>query len=138
MDYKLLAYSSDVVTGDPLWNEIIANGIFSDEKIAFFGDECFIDAAADARTITFTTSDKLEYARINGRLFDKDNIRISNLVVVACDKPFEDDDPDLIELLCENISPTLYCQQIRYYRAFLLLWVHLHKSSCGLVLRSCL
>jgi len=48
-------------------------------------------------------SDELKYDRMNGKLFDKDCVQLGNICVVACGKPFEDGDGELIEFLCEEI-----------------------------------
>ena len=104
LHYNLLAYAEGVVTDDPLWNELISTGAFGAEALALFKSENWIDAVANSGTMTLMTSDKLKYDRINGKIFDKDKTRIANLIVIACDKPFEDGDPELIGDICKILS----------------------------------
>lgn len=89
--YCLQSYT-EVVTDDPLWNEIITHGTFSKESQQFFKSEGFIEDMANAKRVTFMISDKLKYDRIAGKVFNGNNTHVSNLVIVACNKPFESHD----------------------------------------------
>lgn len=104
MEYKLLSYSRDIVTDDWIWNEIVENGIFSNKTIEFFKDADFLDTAASTKSIALLTSANLKYDRLYGRIFNSDNSTVADLVLMASNRPFRDDDPIVFEALCEKIS----------------------------------
>jgi len=112
--YIMLACVEGVVTDDWLWNEIVTLGTFSHETIDFFNTECFIEAYAQSDVVALLKSDKLKYDRVNGKLFDKDGIQLGNINVTACQKPFEEGDAKLIEMLCEVLSVEL--QNSEFYQ----------------------
>lgn len=102
-DYKLLSYT-ETVTDDSIWNEMIAYGTFRRETQEFFKDEGFVEVVANAKRITFMTSDKLKYNRILGKIFNKNNTHVANLVIIACNKPFEPQDSAVFEAICKIIT----------------------------------
>lgn len=102
-EYNLLAYTDDICN-DPVSSEVVAYGTFSYETQRFFMEEGFADAVANAKSIVFLLSDKIKYARILGKLFNKNKVHVANLVMVACNKPFEDEDPIAFEAVCELLS----------------------------------
>lgn len=104
MEYKVIAHNENVVTDDPIWIEYATNGTVGADWLDFFKNECFIETAANAKTITFLTSDKLQYNRIFGKLFNKNNIQIGCACMVACNKPFEEEDSLLFEEICAVFS----------------------------------
>lgn len=113
-DYKLLAYT-EVVTDDPVWNEMITYGTFCKETQEFFKDEGFVEVVANAKRITFMNSDKLKYKRILGKIFNMNNTHVANLVMVACNKPFGSDDPTVFQSICilvtREISKSVFYQE---------------------------
>jgi len=113
-DYNLIAYTEGIVTDDRFWNEITTNGTFCTESQEFFKEEGFIDDVANARVITFMLSDKLKYEQISGKLFNKNNVHVANLTIVACNKSFGPDDPAVFEALCN-----LFSQKISVSRFYL-------------------
>lgn len=104
--YNLLAYV-EIETDDPIWNELMELGTFSHETVDFFNSENFIVSYAESEVVALMKSNKLKYDRINGKLFDKDNVQLGNITVVACCKPFEENDAELIEMLCGILSVEL-------------------------------
>jgi len=112
--YNLLAYVEGVVTDDWLWNEITTFGTFSHETVDFFNTEHFIMAYAQADVVALMKNDKLKYDRANGKLFDKDGVQLGGIIVVACMKPFEEGEMELIEILCETLSIEL--QNSEFYQ----------------------
>jgi len=115
-DYNLIAYTEGIVTDDRFWNEITTNGKFCMESQEFFKKEGFIDDMANARVITFMLSDKLKYERISGKLFNKNNVHVVNLTIVACNKSFEPDDPAVFEALCNLFSQKISAS--RFYQDY--------------------
>lgn len=106
--YNLIAHVDGVVTDDPLWNELITTKCFSQETKDFFKAEGFIEAVSNSTDampngdiVALLQSDKLKYDRFNGTIFDKDNIRLANINVTACNKPFEDGDAELTKEICK-------------------------------------
>lgn len=114
-EYKLLAYTN-VVTDDPIWNEIVMQGTFSAEMQEFFKNEGFIEAVADAKRVTFLISDKLKYERILGKVFNKNNTHVANLVIVASDRPFGPYDSAVFEAVCSLISRAV--NKSEYYQTY--------------------
>lgn len=106
-DDKLLAYTDNVITDDPIWNEIVAYNSVSSETLELLINERFGEAVANAKRIAFLTSDKLKYDRILGKLFNSDNTRMASVDVIACKKPFEDEDPMVFEEFCKILSQEL-------------------------------
>ncbi|MDR1132354.1 MAG: hypothetical protein LBL15_08045, partial [Oscillospiraceae bacterium] len=119
MEYKLLACTENIVTDDPLWNELVETGVFSDETIAFFKNECFVDTVASAKTIALLRSDKLPYDRLYGRVFNSDSSTVADLVMVAC-TPLEEDDPAAFEVFCEKLSGEI--RTSAFYRQYGILY----------------
>lgn len=110
MEYELIAYSEGAVTDDPIWGEFMTHGRLCDETVAFFKSESFIDEVANSTIfdgITYLISDKLKYDRIFGQIYNKEHQPVADLVAVACDRPFEDDTPELIATICSVISKRL-------------------------------
>jgi len=110
--YNLLAYTEGVVTDDRLWNELVTLGTFSHETVEFFNREQFILSYAESEVVALMQSDKLKYDRMNGKLFDQDGVQLGDVIIVACCKPFEEEDLELIEFLCEIISVELRSSEL--------------------------
>lgn len=106
-EYKLLACAEGIVTDDSFLNELLTQGAFSKNTMDFCKEEFWFDAVANEDMVTFIDSGRLKYNRILGELFNKDNILVAGLVVVACDKPFEDGDLELVKTVCKIISKEL-------------------------------
>lgn len=104
MEFQLLAHTKGIVTDDPIWNEIVALGTFYNETTAFLRDEGFTDAVANAKKSVFLISEKLKYDRIYGKILNNDNITVAGMVMVACNKPFEDDDQTVFEAVCDKLG----------------------------------
>ncbi|MDR1209109.1 MAG: hypothetical protein LBK41_02175 [Clostridiales bacterium] len=102
--YRLLAHTDNPVEDDPIWNELIRLGTFSHETVDFFNRAGFIKAYAESETIALMRSDELAYDRINGKIFDENGVQIANISIVACQKPFEAKDYEIIEAACERIA----------------------------------
>lgn len=107
MEYKVIAHNQDITTDDPIWNEYAASGTVGYGWLDFFKNECFLEAAANAKTITFLTSDKLKYNRIYGKLFNQNNIQVGCACITACNQPFAEDAPILFEAVCAAFSKEL-------------------------------
>jgi len=114
-DYSLIAYT-DIVTDDPIWNEIVSHGVFSEETQEFFNNEGFVEAVANMGRITFMTSDKLKYDRISGKVFNKNNYFVANLVMVGCNKPIESHDSKIFEAVCMLITREI--SKSDYYQTY--------------------
>lgn len=105
--YNLMAYTENIITDDPIWNEFVTLKTLSHETVDFCVEEHFISAYAESEIVSMLKSDKLKYDRMNGKVFDKDNVQLGDVTVVACMKPFEDGDAELIEILSEILSVAL-------------------------------
>lgn len=116
IDCDIIANTGEAPKEDTIWNELVTFGGYSDESIEFFKEECFIDAVANTKTITFLISDKLKYNRMLGKIFNKDNITVAFAHLVACNKSFESNDPIIFETLCKKLSKEIY--ESDFYQAY--------------------
>jgi hypothetical protein len=120
MRYRLLACTENIITDDPLWNELVGTGTFSSETIAFFKEECFQDTVAGAETIALLKSDRLPYDRLYGRIRNRDGSTVCDLVMVACRRPLEERDPAAFEAFCAKLSKEIGSSD--YYRQYGILY----------------
>ena len=116
MEYKFIACTENIVIDDPLWNELITSGSYSSESIEFFKNECFIDAIANARTITLLTSNKLKYDRLFGKIFNEDNITVAYVNMIAINGPVEEDYPEIWEAFCRTLSKEV--EKSEFYKRY--------------------
>lgn len=104
IDYRLIANTENIATDDYLWNELVTIGKHSEDSIDLFKNEYFIDAMANAKIITLLVSDKLKYDRIIGKVLSKNNVMAACAGIIACNKPFDEDDSIAFEILCKKLS----------------------------------
>lgn len=104
MEYKVIAYTENIVTDDPIWNEFVTTGTVNYERLEFYKNEEFIDTVANAEKITLLFSDKLKYKRILGKLFNYDNIQVGCASINESCQPFAEDDLMLYELFCDILN----------------------------------
>jgi len=116
MEYKLIAHNKDAVNDDPIWNELTTNGTVDLNRLEFYKNETFFDMAAYAEKVTFLPSDRLKYDRIFGKLFTRDQIQVGCVVIHACDKPFENSDIELFEIVCDILNKEL--SESEYYQNY--------------------
>ena len=119
MDYQLIASPTGAVNDDPIWCEFMAHGKLHDETIEFFKKESFIDSVANCTQfdgVTYLFSRKLKYNRIFGQIYNKDQMPVADLVMVACESPFEDYTPALIKTVCAVLSAEI--GEMAYYERY--------------------
>ena len=119
MEYNLITASTDGINDDPIWCEFMTHGKLSDDTLEFFKNESFIDSVANCTQfdgVTYLFSSKLKYNRIFGQLYNKDQLPVADLVMVACENPFEDCTPELIKTVCDIISKEI--SQDEYYQSY--------------------
>jgi hypothetical protein len=102
-NYSLKAFTDDV-NDDPLWNTIVTTGTFSMEDQEFFTSERFTENAANADKLVVMKSNKLKYDRILGNIFNSENIKVANIVMVECKNPFGTDIQAAFEVLADKIT----------------------------------
>ena len=115
MEYKIIAYTENIVTDDPIWNEFTTTGTVGRERLEFYKNEKFYYAAANAKKVTFLISDKLKYERILGKLFNSDNIQIG-IASIEAHTPFPDDILKLFECFCSVLNKEF--SKSEYYRIY--------------------
>ena len=101
--YALIAYT-DVETDDPVWNELISTGTFSMKTQKFFAEESFNEDAANANGLTMMKSNQLKYDRMAAIVRNSEQVWVANIVIVACNTPFEPDDPAAFEALADALT----------------------------------
>ena len=114
-NYNLIAYT-DVASDDPIWNEIISTGTFCMKTQKFFAQECFTEDVANADKLVIMKSNKLKYDRISVNIFNRENIKVANIVMVECGTPFAEDDPAAFEKLADKIIHEI--KNDEYYTSF--------------------
>ena len=119
MEYNLITSSTSVINDDPIWCEFMTHGRLNYDTIEFFKNESFIDSVANCTQfdgVTYLCSSKLKYNRIFGQLYYKGLLPVADLVMVACEHPFEDYTPELIKTVCDIISKEI--SRDEYYHIY--------------------
>lgn len=115
VEWNILACAEDAVTDDPIWNNHINDGTV-DKNIDVFIDEGFLSIMTRPDKVILLSSERLKYNRFFGKVYNKDDLPIAGVSVVASDKPFEDDDLMVIDAICKILSGEI-CK-IPYYRDY--------------------
>lgn len=102
ISYKLLANSKGRADDDPLWTELVGTGRFCHETVDFFKTAKFIDAYASAPVVLMQADGLRD--RINGVVFDKNDLQFGSVCIVAYNKPFIDEDYELVKILCDRLT----------------------------------
>ena len=118
-NYTLKAYT-DVSSDDPLWNELISTGTFSMETQQFFAKESFIEYVANANKPVILKSSQLKYDRVLGNIFNREHIKVANLVMVWCETTFKAEDTEAFEELTDKITSEIHDDEYftEYGRAY--------------------
>ena len=118
-NYNLKVYT-DVITDDPLWNELISTGTFSMETQEFFAKEYFTEDVANADKLVILKSDKLKHGRILGYIFNSESIKVGLIVMIGPDAVFEKEDMEAFEELADKISDEIHDDEFftAYGRAY--------------------
>ena len=114
-NYILKAYTGNI-SDDPILNELISTGTFTIETQRFFAEECFIEDVANADKLVILKSNKLKYDRILGNIFNRDHIKVANLVMINCNAPFMAEETEAFEELTVIISQEIHNDE--YYTAY--------------------
>jgi hypothetical protein len=102
-NYSLIAYTEDV-NDDPLWNTLVTTGTFSMADQEFFTAERFTENAANADKLVVMKSNKLKYDRILGNIFNREKIKVANIVMVESKTPFGADIQSAFEIFADKIT----------------------------------
>ena len=114
-NYDLKLYAN-VTSDDPLWNELVSTGTFCMETQEFFAKECFTEAVANANKLVILKSNKLKYDRILGHIFNREQIRVTMIVMVAVNGPLKEDELLAFERLVDKA--TVEIRDDEYYTAY--------------------
>jgi hypothetical protein len=103
LSFKLLAASKNIQVDDPIWIELLTKGYCSFDFVSMSNVEKFIELVHKSSSPVFMSKDKFRIPRIIS------NIKVNNkvvgyLVALECEKPFNEDDLELIFLLCKVLS----------------------------------
>lgn len=107
LDWKILASAEGVVTDDPFWNSHVDHESI-DENISAYTDEGFVDIMTRADKVVLLSSENIKYDRFFGKLYGNDNLPVAAVSVVASDRPFEDDDLMVTEVICNILSDEIH------------------------------
>ena len=114
-NYSLKGFT-DVIFDDPIWNEIVSTGSFSMKTQEFFAKECFTEEVANADMPIILKSEQLDYDRILGHIFNKDDIKVANLVMCGDAESFDADVMAAFAILAEKITSEI--RDDEYFTAF--------------------
>lgn len=117
-DRKLIAYT-EAETDDPIWNEMISTGTFSNPLWRLFGKEGFIEDVANASKAILLRSENIKYDQFAGRVFNGNHAYVASLMMSACKKPIEEYDLMVFEAICKLITKEI--SRIPYYLSYELL-----------------
>lgn len=103
LSFKLLAASKKIQVDDPIWIELLTKGYCSFDFVSMSNAEKFIELVHTSNSPVFMSKDKFRIPRIVS------NIKVNNKVVgyvvaLECEKSFNEDDLELIFLLCKVLS----------------------------------
>jgi len=115
LNYSLKAYTG-ASADDPLWNELISTGTFSMETQKFFASERFTEDVANTDKAVLLKSSKLKHDRIAGYIYNRDNIKVLNIVIIGCDCPFDGDYMAAFEELTDKITMEIHNDE--YYTTY--------------------
>ena len=102
---KLLARTTNNQIDDPLWDELIIAGYFSPKTMDFFKEEWSQHFACTDGPILLQ-SKTLKHDRIISNI-ELGNGSVAHLVVVENNRPFRNEDYEIIALICKVISSEL-------------------------------
>ena len=114
-NYNLKAYT-ELPSDDPLWNELVSTGTFSMQTQEFFAKECFTEEVTNADKLVILKSNKLKQDRILGNVFNRDHIKVANIVMVGLDTLAGADDNAAFEKFADKVSNEIYNDE--YYTAY--------------------
>lgn len=103
LSFKLLATSKNVKVDDPIWIELLTKGYCSYDFVSMPNVQKFIELAHKSSSPVFMSKDKLRIPRITSNI-KVDNKVVGYLTALECEKPFSEDDLELIFLLCKVLS----------------------------------
>jgi len=115
INYDLKAYT-DVVSDDPIWNELVSTGTFSLKTQEFFAQELFTEAVANTDKLVILKSSKLKHDRIVGYIFNKEDIKVALIVMVGLDTLSAEEDTEAFEKLADKISREIHDDE--YFTAY--------------------
>ena len=101
--YNLLA-DNKAECDDPLWQELISTGTFCQETLEFISSMYFAVLDADADKLAVMKNPKLEYDRLNVKLFNRNGIRVASLLMIGYNMPLEEEDSVALINLAEKIE----------------------------------
>ena len=102
-NYALLAYTP-VVTDDPLWNELVSTGTFTMATQEFFANEGFTEAVTNADNLVILKSATLKYERVLAHIYNRDRVKVGNLIMVGCNTPLKADDLIAFNAFADKIT----------------------------------
>ncbi|MCL2156063.1 MAG: hypothetical protein FWH53_10390, partial [Leptospirales bacterium] len=82
----------------------------------FFAQECFTEEVANANKLIILKSSKLKYDRVLGNIFNRDNIKVANIVMVVCNTLIGAEDTIAFEELADKITSEI--RDDEYFTAY--------------------
>ncbi|KPU42499.1 hypothetical protein OXPF_42840 [Oxobacter pfennigii] len=119
-NYKLLAYTKGLEFNDPMYNEIIKYGyVPNDALISKDSPPIIVDRENYRKGKPYIVKmSNLLHRRMYGRITAKEH-RLAHLIIYEVNKPFEDNDIELANMLCDafslEIQKTALLQQKRVF-----------------------
>ncbi|MCL2045963.1 MAG: hypothetical protein FWG88_06220 [Oscillospiraceae bacterium] len=102
-NYTLITYT-EVITDDPIWNELVTRGSFSNEMQQLFADVYFTFDVANTEKIVVLKHEQLKYDRVNANIHNKNRVKVANIVMVACNHDLDADDLVAFSALADKLT----------------------------------
>jgi sugar diacid utilization regulator len=103
LSFKVLAYSKNIKVDNPIWVELFTKGYCSYDFVSMSTVEKFIEVVHKSNSPVFMSEDKFRIPRIISNI-KIDNKVIGYLTALECEKPFSENDMELVFTLCKVIS----------------------------------
>jgi len=101
--YILLA-NTKAECDDPLWQELISTGTFSQETQQLIASMYFAVLDANAEPLAVMKSPHLSYDRINVKVHNSNGIRVASLLMIGYNVPLAEEDQTALVSLAEKIE----------------------------------
>ncbi|WPC43599.1 PucR family transcriptional regulator [Clostridium sp. JS66] len=103
LSFKIIAHSKDINPSDPIWVELFTKGYCSYNFVSVSNVKKFIEVVHKSTSPVFMSEDKFRIPRIISNI-KIDNKVVGYLAALECNKPFSENDMELVFTLCKVIS----------------------------------
>ena len=103
LNYNVIALSDHDVD-DPIWQELVKTGRFSEEAEAAFSRGLLMEALANADGCVVLRSEEIDFARMGCYFFNRENIKAGLVGMYEQSAPFDEEAQQAFELFAAAIT----------------------------------